>query len=121
MLLAGLSVCVAGAQTSYEPAPENLKARQEFQDAKFGMFIHWGVYSVLGDGEWIFHNRKFTLQQYERLPKFFDPEKFEAPRDAAQKAVAAGIDRVAFDRSGFRYHGRVKALADAAREAGLKI
>ncbi len=39
----------------------------------------------------------------------------------AQKAVAAGIDRVAFDRSGFRYHGRVKALADAAREAGLKI
>jgi large subunit ribosomal protein L18 len=39
----------------------------------------------------------------------------------AQKAVAAGIDRVAFDRSGFRYHGRVKALAEAAREAGLKI
>jgi large subunit ribosomal protein L18 len=39
----------------------------------------------------------------------------------AQKAVAKGIDRVAFDRSGFRYHGRVKALADAAREAGLKI
>jgi large subunit ribosomal protein L18 len=39
----------------------------------------------------------------------------------AQKAVAAGIDRVAFDRSGFHYHGRVKLLADAAREAGLKI
>src|SRR5271169_3656099 len=39
----------------------------------------------------------------------------------AQKAVAAGIDRVAFDRSGFHYHGRVKALAEAAREAGLKI
>jgi large subunit ribosomal protein L18 len=39
----------------------------------------------------------------------------------AQKAVAAGIEQVAFDRSGFRYHGRVKALADAAREAGLKF
>jgi large subunit ribosomal protein L18 len=39
----------------------------------------------------------------------------------AQKAAAAGISEVAFDRSGFRYHGRVKALADAAREAGLKI
>jgi large subunit ribosomal protein L18 len=38
-----------------------------------------------------------------------------------QKAVAAGIERVSFDRGGFRYHGRVKALADAAREAGLKI
>ncbi len=39
----------------------------------------------------------------------------------AEKAKAAGIDTVAFDRSGFRYHGRVKALADAAREAGRKF
>ena len=39
----------------------------------------------------------------------------------AEKAKAAGIDTVAFDRSGFRYHGRVQALADAAREAGLKF
>jgi large subunit ribosomal protein L18 len=39
----------------------------------------------------------------------------------AEKARAAGVEAVAFDRSGFRYHGRVKALADAAREAGLKF
>src|SRR3546814_7846123 len=39
----------------------------------------------------------------------------------AEKAKAAGIELVAFDRSGFRYHGRVKALADAAREAGLNF
>ncbi len=39
----------------------------------------------------------------------------------AEKAKAAGIDTVAFDRSGFRYHGRIMALADAAREAGLKF
>ena len=37
----------------------------------------------------------------------------------AERAVAAGVTSVAFDRSGFKYHGRVKALADAAREAGL--
>ena len=39
----------------------------------------------------------------------------------AEKAKAAGIETVAFDRSGFRFHGRVKALAEAAREAGLKF
>ena len=39
----------------------------------------------------------------------------------AELAKQAGVEQVAFDRSGFRYHGRVKALADAAREAGLKI
>jgi large subunit ribosomal protein L18 len=39
----------------------------------------------------------------------------------AEKALKAGITEVAFDRSGFRYHGRVKALAEAAREAGLKF
>ena len=42
-------------------------------------------------------------------------------KDIAEKAIAAGITEVAFDRSGFKYHGRVKALADAAREAGLKF
>jgi len=39
----------------------------------------------------------------------------------AEKAVAAGISEVAFDRAGFKYHGRVKALADSAREHGLKF
>ena len=42
-------------------------------------------------------------------------------KSIAEKAVAAGITEVAFDRSGFKYHGRVKALADAARENGLKF
>jgi large subunit ribosomal protein L18 len=42
-------------------------------------------------------------------------------RVVAEKARAAGVTRVAFDRSGFRYHGRIKALADAAREAGLEF
>ena len=39
----------------------------------------------------------------------------------AEKAKAAGVENVAFDRAGFAYHGRVKALADAAREAGLQF
>jgi len=42
-------------------------------------------------------------------------------RTIAERARAAGVTRVAFDRSGYQYHGRVKALADAAREAGLEF
>ncbi len=45
----------------------------------------------------------------------------EVGKRVAEKAKAAGITSVAFDRSGFRYHGRVKALADAAREGGLQF
>ena len=47
-----------------------------------------------------------------------EPAAFQA---IAEKAKAVGIEKVAFDRAGFRYHGRVKALADAAREAGLQF
>ncbi|HTS06414.1 MAG TPA: alpha-L-fucosidase, partial [Candidatus Eisenbacteria bacterium] len=57
---------------------------------KFGMFIHWGVYSVLGDGEWVFHNRKMTVGEYNRLPMFFDPAKFDA-RAWVSLAKAAGM------------------------------
>jgi large subunit ribosomal protein L18 len=42
-------------------------------------------------------------------------------KSIAEKAVSAGVETVAFDRNGFLYHGRVRALADAAREAGLKF
>ncbi|HEX6824093.1 MAG TPA: alpha-L-fucosidase [Candidatus Sulfotelmatobacter sp.] len=78
LTLAVFSPKIGSAQSSYQPSPENLQARREFQDMKFGMFIHWGVYSVLGDGEWVFHNRKLKVDEYNRLPMFFDPEKFDA-------------------------------------------
>src|SRR5881409_47159 len=78
------------AQTGYRPPAANLAAREWFQDAKFGLFIHWGVYSVLGDGEWVLHDRKLKIHDYERLPKFFDPEKFDAKAWVAL-AKAAGM------------------------------
>src|SRR5215467_16378798 len=90
VLFAFVAVVAANAQAAYQPAPENLKARHEFQDMKFGLFIHWGVYSVLGDGEWVLHNRKLQLHDYERLPSFFDPEKFDAKAWVAL-AKAAGM------------------------------
>jgi alpha-L-fucosidase len=72
------------AQDGYEPTKENLDNRQWFQDAKFGMFIHWGVYSVLGGGgdagiaEWIMQNKKIPIKQYEKVPSFFNPINFDA-------------------------------------------
>ncbi|HET6723322.1 MAG TPA: alpha-L-fucosidase, partial [Chitinophagaceae bacterium] len=55
------------AQTTYTPTPENLTARKEFQDIKFGMFIHWGASSVLGAGEWVMNNRNIKVNDYTRL------------------------------------------------------
>ena len=90
LALVSLAAANLSAQEGYQPAPENLQARREFQDMKFGMFIHWGVYSVLGDGEWVFHNRKLKVDEYNRLPAFFDPEKFDAHAWVAL-AKAAGM------------------------------
>ena len=60
------AVCwTASAQTTapYAPAPENLQARTAFQDAKFGIFLHWGLYSMLGSGEWTMTNRNINYQE----------------------------------------------------------
>ena len=64
----------------YKPSKENLEAREWFQDAKFGLFIHWGVYSVLGDGEWVMNNQNISKSEYERLPKFFNPTEYDAEK-----------------------------------------
>lgn len=68
----------AHAQQSYDPSPENLEAREWFQDAKFGLFVHWGIYSILGDGEWVMNNQKIPVGTYDKLADFFDPEAFDA-------------------------------------------
>ena len=49
----------------YTPTPENLQARKTFQDNKFGIFIHFGVYSMLADGEWIMNNRSINYKEYD--------------------------------------------------------
>src|SRR5208337_5264530 len=66
----------AHAQENYQPSAANLATREWYQDAKFGLFIHWGVYSVLGDGEWVMNERHLTVEEYEKLPAFFNPTEF---------------------------------------------
>jgi alpha-L-fucosidase len=53
------------AQQNYQPSPENLEAREWFQNARFGLFIHWGVYSVLGEGEWVMKHQQSQVSTYE--------------------------------------------------------
>ena len=66
------------AQTGYTPSAENLKAREEFQNMKYGMFIHWGLSSLLGDGEWVMQNQNIPVKDYVRLQKVFNPIDFNA-------------------------------------------
>mgnify|MGYP003336499060 CR=1 FL=1 len=74
----------------YIPSEENLIAREWFKEAKFGLFIHWGVYSILGDGEWVMHNQKIAKDAYEKLPSFFNPIEFNAV-EWVQIAKKAGM------------------------------
>lgn len=78
------------AQEKYIPTPENLKAREWFGQAKFGLFIHWGVYSVLGDGEWAMNQQKISIKNYEKIPSFFNPVNFD-PKEWVQTMKAAGM------------------------------
>ena len=138
--LAWLAGSPAVAQSAYTPAAENLKAREWFRDAKYGLFIHWGVYSVLGDGEWVMNNQRIAIADYEKLPAFFNPQKFDAAAWVAM-AKAAGMQYITitskhhdgfamFDSTVSGYdivertpYGRdvLKALAEECRKQGVKL
>ncbi len=78
------------AEKNYTPTKENLEARTWFQDAKFGLFVHWGVYCLLGDGEWVMQNQTIPLKIYEKLPAFFNPIDFN-PAEWVQMVKDAGM------------------------------
>ena len=66
------------ARAAYVPSAENMEARTEFQDAKFGIFLHWGLYSMLGTGEWTMTNRDMNYREYQKLANAFYPHDFDA-------------------------------------------
>src|ERR1035438_4627428 len=78
------------AQSGYTPTAANLEARKWFQENRFGMFIHWGVYSVLQNGEWVMENTKIPVSEYEKLPAQFNPTEFDA-KEWVSLAKAAGM------------------------------
>ena len=77
------------AQNDSVPA-ERIAARDWFRSARFGLFIHWGLYSQLANGEWVMENRGIPAAQYEFLATTFNPVRFD-PRAWVAMAKAAGM------------------------------
>ena len=145
ILCCGVGAALA-KQSSYEPTAENLKAREWFQDAKFGVFIHWGVSSSMAGGgrpgasEWIMEYQKIPIDKYERMASYFNPTEFDA-EEWVKAFKSAGAKYVTFtakhhdgfamfdskvtdydivDRTQFK-RDIVKELKEACDKYGLKL
>lgn len=89
-LLVGACLSFPVRAQSYTPTEENLKSRQEFRDARFGIFLHWGLYAMLATGEWTMTNNNLNYKEYAKLAGGFYPSKFNAAEwVAAIKASGA--------------------------------
>lgn len=69
---------VAEGIPAYIPSDANLASREEFREGRFGIFIHWGVYSMLGDGECVMQEKDIDRREYFTLPAGFYPSRFDA-------------------------------------------
>lgn len=76
--LGGTPISISEGIKSYEPTSEVLASRKSFSDDKFGVFIHWGVYSMLAHGEWVMNNEKIKYSDYSMFPGGFYPSHFDA-------------------------------------------
>ena len=130
----------AAAEAHYVPTAENLEARKEFQDAKFGIFLHWGLYSMLATGEWTMTNKDLNYHEYQKLAGGFYPSRFNA-HDWVAAIKASGAKYICFTtrhHEGFSmFHTKysdynivdatpfkrdiVKELADECHKQGIGI
>ncbi len=137
LLLLALSLSSLGAAA---PDERNAAARQWFQDAKLGLFVHWGVYSLLEKGEWVMDRDKLPIREYAKLPPRFNPARFDAESwvKLAKGAGARYITVTAKHHDGFCMFDSkltdydiveatpyradpLKMLADACRQQGIKL
>lgn len=124
----------------YVPSEEIRKAQEEFRDNKFGIFIHWGLYSMLAQGEWFMTNHDINYKEYEKLASAFYPIRFDAAKWVADiKASGARYICITsrhhegfsmFDTEASDYNivdatpfGRdvLKELAEECEKQGLKL
>ncbi len=125
------------SQTKMDTNSSNRK--KWFEDARFGLFVHFGPYSVLGNGEWIMNNHHIKTNDYKKLADFFNPQEFDA-KEWVQIAKNAGMKYITFTS---RHHDSfsnwatkqsdwnimntpygkdlVKQLADECHKEGIKL
>lgn len=139
LLLSALPLLTMG-QASYTPTPECIESRQEFSNMKFGIFIHWGIYSMFGQGEWYMQNANLDWQEYQKAASAFYPHLFDA-NEWVSAIKASGARYITFtsrhhdsfsmwqtDQSDYNIveatpFGRdvVGELADACHKQGLRL
>lgn len=124
----------------YIPTQDNLKARKEFSESRFGIFIHWGIYSMFGQGEWYLNNGELNKDEYSKAASAFYPANFDAEKWVSA-IKASGAKYICFTT---RHHDSfsmydteysdynivdatpfkrdvLKELADECRKQGIKL
>ena len=128
------------SQSSYVPSESNLQARKEFSDSKFGVFIHWGIYSMFGQGEWYMTNAGINCHEYAKAASGFYPIRFDAKEwvSAIKEAGAKYICFTTRHHDGFSMFDTkysdynivdatpfkrdvVKELAEECKKQGIKL
>lgn len=129
-----------GQNGDYIPTEELLKSQIEFENDRFGIFIHWGIYSMFGNGEWYLETSGMQEKEYQKAASAFYPANFDAERwvKAFKEAGAKYITITSRHHDGFSmfksdatdynivdatpFHRDVlKELADACAKEGIKL
>lgn len=134
-----LSMSVPAHITTYTPNKEQLEARKRFENARFGIFLHWGIYSTFAQGEWYMQNAGVNRQEYAKVANAFYPHDFDANKwiETVKEAGAGYICFTTRHHDGFSMwdtkqsnfnimhtpYGKdvVKQLADACHEQGIGL
>ena len=85
----------ANTNQTYTPSADNIAARKHFQDSKFGIFLHWGLYAMLATGEWTMTNKGLNYKEYAKLAGGFYPSRFSA-KEWVSQIKASGAKYICF-------------------------
>ena len=85
----------ANTNQTYTPSADNIAARKHFQDSKFGIFLHWGLYAMLATGEWTMTNNDLNSKEYAKLAGGFYPSRFSA-KEWVSQIKASGAKYICF-------------------------